>query len=378
MTQNINRALPVKSFNIRSRGGPVFIRFFTWDESIRSFVPWGYGSDMEVTLLGPGIIPSTGGGPQGSQVQGTLFSRDEGDFRITDKEKLQSTLAQNFQKFINDEGQTETPKPTVPLEERGYNVVPLPPGADPRTLSVAYPPGSGGGGEGGGGQGFDVDSTDVGSNWTDTGRGLSLQNSRYWDLPPTEGFDWSSPWGWRLFYTGHKLDDMTTHNPDPGAGNMGISDEGPWIGGWWRYGDEMASIPRPNELYLAVQIPEFTHPWYFYPEGQTHHGIPSSYWDVAGMIGYRYHGQLDPAQSLHWSWGLGTYFQWTNDVLASGGSHAQTNPSGRSLGPQHFIPFMEIISHWDGWAFGDHATSWEITWQVDYHGSSRIYGGVNL
>ena len=349
----LGRLAPVMSFKIKSRGGPVLLRFFTWDESIRTFVPWGSASDFVATVDTPGII-TQGGGQKGHQGKGTFFPKEDKVVPPVDKRRFSktfNTIADNLIQGPGATGVTGTPRPDVRPDPPVVSV-------DPKTLSLAY-------------DGLtevpDDDPTGVG--------GTSLQESGIFQVPPDS--PWYEPWGWKIWYTGHKLDSATRPNPDPFAGNMGITDEGPWIGNWWRWGDEsQTGVPRPHELYAGFQIPGFSHPWFLYPEGQTHHGIPASYWDVAGSLTYRYHGHNQPQQSLNWAWGAGMYFQITNDDTAGG----QSNPWGQSLGPHHIIPYVEVATFWDGWSFGGAAadTVYEVTWQIDYKGGSRIGFAVNL
>ena len=179
--------------------------------------------------------------------------------------------------------------------------------------------------------------------------------------PYTDTWPWWQPRGYHIYYSGNKLDDAM-ENPDPGKGNLGLR-VGPFIGPNWHWGD---SEGGRNELYLGCQIPQI---------GQRHGGIPEPYWDLAGRVGYRYHPP--EGQMCGWGWGIGTYFQWTNDQDVND----QSNPWGETIGPHHLDPYVEIHTEWD---WGDYfglpgegsGADYHISIELGYDGDIR--GGVTV
>ena len=402
------RFMDIKQITVKSAGGPVLVRFFTWNQEFRRFEPYGYPSNIRIKLdSGDGTQPLVNN-KTGSQVPGTFFPAKG---RLLSKEgrrhfsnilgvRTEKMLTRG-QEWVQDpvtapQNGPPTGRPFVPTPPTGgwQQLQPVPYGyPDDRTFSVAPVPG---------------DDDDVYEEvpgllfpYVDDRYSVKPLPGEYAPLTPYELNDWNlggrsigstdpypdftdvwrdqgfpdlsrptasesddpfnRPFGWKLAYSGHTGDGLTAL-PTEGPQNMGISNFGPFVGPYWRYGDPRNGVPRPHELYLAVQIPEFTYGIPFLGIGpQTHHGIPSSYWDTAGKVHYQYHGLSRDRMQV--AIGAFAYFQITNDDLA--GDQQGTD---QSIGPQHIIPGFTVMSRFAG--TGDHI--WEIGLEVDFHGDERV------
>ena len=198
-------------------------------------------------------------------------------------------------------------------------------------------------------------------------------------LPAWLGRIWDAltPDGYRLIYTGHEGDQYSALRPSGETQNLGLTNFGPYFS--LLYYPFSETSQREHAFYVGVQIPEFTYGLNIFgtqvTPDQTHHGIPSGYWDTGGEIGYIWNGI--EGQGFKISLGIGAYFQWTNDDWSgSPTSHGyQTNQSGWSEGGMHVIPRFQIITTFKG-NRTDVGGKWGGVIEIDYRGN--IHFGVQF
>ena len=311
----VGRRLPVKKITVRSKYGPVIPAFFTFNRMTQRFEMWGspsYPQDLPFLADNPN-------GPANNSVPARSLPSPNAS--PEDFERPWYLYNPNLKEVVVG-GRGVGSEAYLEFDPDTYNW-------DLEMLSPKNDLGMGAVGGAVAGQGIE--------------------------------WPWWFPNGYHLFYSGNKLDNAM-ENPDPGKGNLGLR-VGPFIGPSWHWSD---SVGARNELYLGCQIPQL---------GQRHGGIPETYWDLAGRVGYRYHPP--EGQGCGFCWGAGTYFQWTNDEAAGG----QSNPWGETIGRHHLDPYVEIHTEWD-WnsAHGiesdvDFHISVELSYDGDIRGGVTISGG---